>query len=159
MAWISKRKPHKWSLRSNGYKSQFELRIADQLAYLGCAFEYETLKIGYTKPARESRYTPDFVLPNGVIIEVKGDFDVDDRAKHLLVKAQHPEYDIRFVFGSSKRKIRKGSPTSYADWCRKHGFQFADKEIPINWITERPQDGRTTSDTLGQAHPPAPRKA
>ena len=54
--------------------------------------------------------------------------------KHLLVKEQQPNLDIRFVFGNSKNKIYKGSKTSYADWCNKNGFMFADKIIPNEWV-------------------------
>ena len=52
------------------------------------------------------------------------------------LEAQHPELDIRFVFSSSRARISKTSATTYADWCRKHGFQFADKSIPLEWIKE-----------------------
>ena len=47
---------------------------------------------------------------------------------------QHPEFDIRFVFTSSKNKISKNSKTSYADWCDKNGFLYADKFIPEEWF-------------------------
>ena len=81
-------------------------------------------------------YTPDFKLPNKIIIESKGRFVSEDRKKHLLVKQQRPDLDIRFVFSNSKAKISKGSKTSYADWCIKHGFLYADKLIPEEWINE-----------------------
>jgi hypothetical protein len=56
--------------------------------------------------------------------------------KHLLVKAQHPDLDIRFVFSRSAAPLYKGSPTTYAMWCNKHGFVFADKLIPVAWLRE-----------------------
>lgn len=31
-------------------------------------------------------------------------------------------------------KISKGSKTSYADFCNKNGFLYADKEIPDEWL-------------------------
>ena len=71
-----------------------------------------------------------------MIVETKGIFEVADRQKHLLVKQQHPGLDIRFVFSRSKSPIRKGSPTTYANWCVKNGFLFADKLIPQDWIDE-----------------------
>ena len=73
---------------------------------------------------------------NGIIIETKGVFDVDDRKKHLLIQKQYPKLDIRFVFSSSKTRIYKGSKTTYADWCDKYGFKFADKWIPDKWLRE-----------------------
>jgi hypothetical protein len=60
-----------------------------------------------------------------------------DRQKHLMVKEQHPELDIRFVFSNSKSKLSKISQTTYGDWCIKHGFKYADKDIPMSWLNER----------------------
>lgn len=101
--------------------------------------QYEQTVIRYTKPESEHRYTADFRLPNGIIVETKGRFLVEDRKKHLLLKEQHPELDIRFVFTRSATKISKTSKTSYADWCLKYGFRFADKLIPQAWLTENPK--------------------
>tara|TARA_R110000822_G_scaffold35608_4_gene100387 strand:+ start:1373 stop:1774 length:402 start_codon:yes stop_codon:yes gene_type:complete len=122
----------------HGYRSGLEDRISEQLKGLSVPFKYEKFKIKYE--VHETRtYTPDFELPNGIIVESKGRFVPDDRKKHLLVKKQHPELDIRFVFSNSKAKIRKGSKTSYGDWCDKNGYIFADKLIPEDWIK---QDGK-----------------
>jgi NAD(P)-dependent dehydrogenase (short-subunit alcohol dehydrogenase family) len=38
------------------------------------------------------------------------------------------------LFQNSKTKISKASKTTYADWCIKYGFIFADKEIPDDWL-------------------------
>lgn len=115
------------------YRSGFEQRLASALEKQSVPYSYESKKIEYEKPARTSKYTPDFILGNGVIIEAKGRFMPDDREKHLLIKAQHPELDIRFVFENSKNKISKTSKTTYAMWCVKHGFLYADKVIPKEW--------------------------
>lgn len=104
---------------------------------LSVVYEYEKHKIKFTQPPAARTYTPDFLLPNGIFIETKGRFESDDRKKHLWVKEQHPELDIRFVFTNPNAKINKGSPTSYADWCTKNGFQYAAKSIPISWIKEQ----------------------
>jgi hypothetical protein len=120
-----------------GFRSGLEEVIGQQIkTTTGLDPEYESFKIEYVKPSKPSKYTPDFRLPNGIIVETKGRFETADRQKHLLVKAQHPHLDIRFVFSNSRQRIRKGSPTLYADWCRKHGFQFADKRIPESWFQE-----------------------
>jgi len=97
---------------------------------------YESLTIRYERPATPSRYTPDFVLRNGIVVESKGRFVTADRKKHLLVKAQHPDIDIRFVFSNSRTRISKQSQTTYADWCQHKGFQYADKYIPEAWLDE-----------------------
>ena len=119
----------------HGYRSGLEDRISEQLKGLSVPFKYEEFKIKYE--VNESRtYTPDFEIPNGIIIESKGRFVSADRKKHLLVKKQHPHLDIRFVFSNSRAKISKGSKTSYGDWCDKNGFLYADKLIPEEWLNE-----------------------
>ena len=120
--------------RKHGWRSGLEERVGQQLKSKGIAYTYEEKVIQYVVPARKAKYTPDFVLPNGIIVETKGRFVVADRQKHLFVKAQHPELDIRFVFSNSKAKISKASKTTYADWCEQHGFKYADKEIPNEWL-------------------------
>jgi hypothetical protein len=82
-------------------------------------------------------YTPDFVLPNGLIIEVKGLFTASDRRKHVAIKKQHPNLDIRFVFESSKRKLSKGAKSTYATWCEKNKFLYADRIVPEDWLKEK----------------------
>jgi hypothetical protein len=71
-----------------------------------------------------------------MVIETKGRFVTADRQKHLLIKAQHPDRDIRFVFSNSKARISKTSATTYSAWCAKYGFKFADKRIPQEWLNE-----------------------
>lgn len=119
--------------RKYGYRSGLEDRISEQLTDLSVPFKYEQFKIKYE--VHEIRtYTPDFELPNGIIIESKGRFVAADRKKHLLVQKQYPSLDIRFVFSNSRAKISKGSKTTYAMWCEKNGFQYADKLIPKEWL-------------------------
>lgn len=119
-----------------GYRSGLEEKIALQLADAGVAYGYENCTVKYTKPASEHKYTPDFSLSNGVVIETKGRFVKADRDKHLLIKAQHPELDIRFVFSRAAAPLYKGSKTTYAQWCDKHGFMWAEKTIPSSWLEE-----------------------
>lgn len=123
--------------RQKGYRSGLEESVDALLKESGIDAQYEQHKVLYTIPVSYHEYTPDFRLPNGIFIETKGRFVLDDRKKHILIKQQHPELDIRFVFQNSKNKIRKGSPTTYADWCKKHGFLYADKTIPQEWLNER----------------------
>jgi hypothetical protein len=121
---------------TSSYRSGLEENVINNLKQRNISFKYEQRVIGYFKPATKHKYTPDIELENGVLIEIKGFFKREDRKKHLLVKEQQPSLDIRFVFGNSKNKIYKGSKTSYADWCNKHGFLFADKIIPNDWINK-----------------------
>lgn len=119
------------------FRSGLEKRTADWLKAKKVAFDYEKLRLPYL--VSETRtYTPDFqILSNGIIIETKGRFLPSDRKKHLLIKEQYPDLDIRFVFSNPNAKIRKGSKTSYADWCDKHGFLYAQEIIPTEWIREK----------------------
>lgn len=119
-----------------GFRSGLEERIAEQLESLDVAYTYEEVKLKYIKPASSHVYTPDFQLPNGIIVETKGRFLAPDRQKHLLVKKHNPERDIRFVFSNSNARISKTSKTTYAMWCRKNGYKFADKTIPEEWVHE-----------------------
>ena len=119
-----------------GFRSGLEERVAEQLDQLGVSYTYEKVKLKYIKPASSHVYTPDFQLPNGIIVETKGRFLAPDRQKHLLVKKHNPELDIRFVFSNSNARISKASKTTYAMWCRKNGYKFADKTIPEEWINE-----------------------
>ena len=119
-----------------GFRSGLEERIAEQLDKAGVEYTYEKLKLDYVKPASKHVYTPDFVLSNGIIIETKGRFLLADRQKHILVKKHNPTLDIRFVFSNSNARISKTSTTTYAQWCIKNGFKYADKMIPKEWLDE-----------------------
>ncbi|WP_100632569.1 MULTISPECIES: endodeoxyribonuclease [Pseudomonas] len=119
-----------------GFRSGLEEKIARELDAHGIEVQYETEQIRYVKPAREAKYTPDWILPNGIIVETKGRFVVEDRQKHLIIKEQHPGLDVRFVFSNSRTRISKNSKTTYAMWCEKYGFLFADKSIPEAWLKE-----------------------
>ena len=115
-----------------GFRSGFEQAVALQLEAAGADFEYEPKDKRIEYQNKPSKDLPDFVLPNGVLIEVKGRFTGADRAKHLLIQAQHPELDIRFVF-QRDNTLSKVSKTRYSDWCDKHGFQYCFVTVPEEW--------------------------
>jgi Autographiviridae endonuclease I len=147
-----------------GHRSGLEDTLAAQLKAAGVPSEYESCTISYYSGPHT--YTPDFPLPNGIIVESKGYFKPEDRAKHLLIKQQHPNLDIRFVFqrgatyiASKKEREkreanarRQGKPlpkhATYIDWCRKNGFQCAEKLIPQAWIDESWMAERFTNLTF-----------
>lgn len=118
-----------------GYRSGLEQDTAKFLKEKGVKFTYEEFKIKWVDPKTKT-YTPDFVLENGIIIETKGRFISPDRAKHLAVRDQNPDLDIRFVFTNSKAKLYKGSKTTYGMWCDRYGFKYADRVIPNAWLKE-----------------------
>ena len=132
------------------YRSGLEDKISKELTTLGIVFKYEPKdgKIEYTVPESYHLYTPDFVIttPGGkeILLETKGIWDFEDRKKHLLIRQQHPELDIRFIFSRSASRIRKESKTTYADICNGKGrgefkgvtWMYADKRVPQEWIKE-----------------------
>ena len=130
--------PHKVRREAikNGYRSGLEDIVATYLKEHKIKFLYEKIKIEWEDLSYRT-YTPDFVLNNGIIIETKGRFTVADRRKHLCIKRQHPDLDIRFVFTNSKTKLRKGAKSSYAEWCIKYDFRYYDRIIPEDWLKEK----------------------
>jgi len=122
--------------RRKGYRSNLEWTIAQQIQKEKHELRYEIIKIQWVDFSIRS-YTPDFVLDNGIVLEVKGYWSTSDRRKHLEIKRQHPELDIRLVFENSSRKIRKGSNTSYGKWCEKKDIIYCDRVIPKIWLKEK----------------------
>lgn len=132
------------------YRSGLEDRTVELLKKAGVKYSYEPTwgKLKYTKPAKECTYTPDFYITTKsgkqIVIETKGIWDADDRAKHLLIKERYPELDLRFVFSNANAKIRKGSKTTYRDICEGRGrgplsgitWKYANRSIPDSWLKE-----------------------
>lgn len=125
-----------------GFRSGLEASIAAELERIpNLTWGFEKEKIVYQVPARAAKYTPDFILTTlgtgkRLVIESKGRFVTADRQKHLLLKEQHPGMDLRFVFSNAKARLSTVSKTTYGMWCEKHGFRFASKIIPLEWINE-----------------------
>lgn len=124
----------------HGYRSGLEERIQNQFTDAGIEHKYESLTLPYTVPASKHTYTPDFPVGKHIIIETKGLFDLEDRKKMLLLKEQYPELDFRFVFQNANLKTDKRYKTTYADWCDKHGFLWAHKTIPKDWLIDILED-------------------
>ena len=120
-----------------GYRSGLEKSVGEQLASTGLKmgkdWEFECERIPYV--GKHHTYPPDFKIGN-VYIETKGRFLPKDRSKHLLLKEQYPDMDLRFVFNNPQAKLNKGSKTTYAEWCIKHGFSYAKGVIPDSWLGE-----------------------
>lgn len=144
--WVRNKKHMETGLK-HGFRSGLEAKVGKQIeTATGNPVVFEPFPIPYVVPQQTRRYTLDFLLPNHIIVETKGIFDSTDRAKHLFLKGQYPELDIRFVFTRSAAPINPGSKTTLADWCHKHGYKFADKLIPPEWFGEPP--GRHPLDII-----------
>ena len=122
--------------RKYGYRSGLEQKLALYLTQLRDKYSYESIKIEWEDLAYRT-YTPDFILDNGIIVETKGMFTTMDRRKHIAIKRQHPKLDIRFIFENSKRKLRKGAKSTYAQWCDRYGFEYDNRVIPEAWLKEK----------------------
>lgn len=140
MATSKYRGGYSYKSPKTSYRSGLEQTIAQVIKINKHTLRYEELKLSYEIPASKHTYTPDFVLDNGIIIESKGIFESDDRAKHRLIRQQYPHLDIRFVFSNANKKLYKGSPTTYAQWCNKYGFKYSNKTIPSSWFKEPKRD-------------------
>lgn len=153
-----------------GFRSGFESEVSEELKSLRLSFEYESdgCKFKYYKPirngvliysetnveyilsspfyvAQECTYTCDFLVTRAdggtVYIETKGMFTSKDRTKHLLLKKQHPNADIRLLFSSNGKVSPK---TRYMDWAKQHGIIAAvivrptktreGRMIPKEWL-------------------------
>jgi hypothetical protein len=136
MAQANKSKARQAALKY-GYRSGLEKDCASFLRKHKVKFTYEEEKIKW-EDFKVRTYTPDFILENGIIIETKGRFVTADRRKHKLIKKQYGDtYDIRFLFSNPNAKLSKLSKTTYAQWCKRHGFQYSKgPEVPKEWMEE-----------------------
>jgi len=118
------------------FRSDYELQVAKKLAELGIKFEYEAHKlVYYPKP---KVYVPDFYLPDSdIYIEAKGFFSSADRQKMLLVIKDNPMLDIRMLFLRASNKLNRNSKTTYGSWCDRHKIQWADGQIPLEWLEKK----------------------
>lgn len=126
-----------------GYRSGLEQQISGELEAAGLPVNYETQKIDFIWPQRPAKYTPDFWVATkngGFFIETKGRWCVEDRQKHLIIRDQCPDVEIRFIFSNANAPLYKGSKTSYAQFCERHGFKYAHKSIPAEWLKEGEND-------------------
>jgi len=123
-------------------KSGLEEAVFNYLNNNNCMFVYEGIKIAYSSPETKKTYTPDFPISKcNIIVETKGAFQSADRKKMKLIKAQHPEFDIRFIFSNAKTKIGKKSKTTYGKWCELFGFKYhcvqsTKLPFPKDWLSE-----------------------
>lgn len=129
----------------HGFRSGLEDANAAHLLAHGQPVHYEKRTLTYVQPETFRKYTPDFILENGIVIETKGEFKTADRQKHKMIAESHPFLDLRFVFSNPHQTISKRSKTTYAMWCERHGFKWAARLIPDEWIAEPKNNARTAA--------------
>lgn len=121
--------------RRSKLEEKFEAILLDN----DVEFQYEVTKIPYTIPESHHTYTVDWTLLNGKLLETKGYLsDYGERRKYILLKQQHPELDLRFVF-DNPTKLCGGTKQTHADWADKAGYKWCsikDTEQIIRWLKE-----------------------
>lgn len=119
------------------WRSGLEKSFGELLKRNSIPFKFEVERVKYIQPQAERSYTIDFSI-DGLHIETKGRFTSEDRKKMLLVRQQHPDFNFIMVFNNARtKKLYKGSPTTYADWCDKNGIKWLelkDIERDINCL-------------------------
>ena len=95
-------------------RSKLELKFEEILKEYDIDYGYEITKIPYTVPESNHYYIVDWTIRNGLLIETKGYLsDHTERKKYVLLKEQHPEIDIRFVF-DNPNKLCGGTKMTHA---------------------------------------------
>jgi len=112
-------KPRKHN--SKAYKSGFEDKFATKCLEEGWNLDYEKDRVKYIVPESKHTYTPDFTVAKDIYVETKGLWTAVDRKKALLIKEQHPNVSILYVFYRNNRLSKKSS-TTYMEWAEKNGL-------------------------------------
>ena len=121
------------------FRSKAEEDIYNILEENKVSYSYEKGRIDYEWKESKS-YIPDFfLLNNGIILEVKGRFKIEDRKKHLFIRQQKPWLDIRFIFTNPRAKLYKNGKMTNGTWCEKYKFKYCSirEGVPSDWINEK----------------------
>jgi len=120
-------------------RSKLELQFEKLLNDFEVLYDYEITKVPYIIPESNHTYTVDWTLMNGLLLETKGYLsDHAERKKYILIKEQHPDIDLRFVFQDPNKKCG-GMQTTHAQWADKNNFKWCsirDTEQIKQWVTE-----------------------
>ena len=118
-------------------RSKLELKFEEIIKEFNVEYDYEVTKIPYTIPESNHNYTVDWTFINGLLVETKGYLsDHKERYKYVLLKQQHPDLDLRFVF-DNPNKLCGGTKMTHAKWAEKYGFAYCsirDVEQIKQWV-------------------------
>lgn len=129
------------------FRSRFEYNIAMTLWNKGIKFEYEResweyhadvyqgmcADCGGNKVISMRKYTPDFFLPNGLVVEAKGRLDPPTRTQLLAVMESNPDKELVLLFAKDNW-MTKAHKNRYSDWCEKHNIDYSIGSIPDEWL-------------------------
>ena len=131
-------------LKKAGIKAKYEgetYTLIDSFNFMTTSYERQSNGKGEFKDRGNKKilpikYTPDFVLHNGICLETKGFWRPEDRRKIRQVINDNPDIDLRMIFQDPYKKISKKSKTTYAKWCQRYGIKWcAYHAIPVDWLT------------------------
>ncbi|CAB4217485.1 endonuclease I [uncultured Caudovirales phage] len=123
----------KYNAYAEGHRSGLEDAFRDLCDKEGLHVEYEANSLPFTTPPQKRRYHPDWKVSDKCYLETKGKFTAQDRKKAVLVKEQHPDVRILYVFQRSKNTLSKSSKTTYGDWCDKAGIEWCTFSDTTYW--------------------------
>jgi len=123
------------------YRSGLEQRLFEG-PLKGVPYESKTFK--YTA-VEERKYTPDGVLSEDVLIEVKGRFRTRAEArKYLHFQKCYPEKYIIFVLHSrnvalpgAKTRKKDGKRKTHEDWLEENGFLYCYEDTVEVFLKEK----------------------
>lgn len=135
-------------------RSKLEQQFEQILQSFDVLYDYEITKIPYIIPQSDHTYTVDWTVNGGLLLETKGYLsDHAERKKYILIKEQHPDIDLRFVFADPNKKCG-GMKTTHAQWADKNNFTWCsikDTEQIKQWVTKdygkTPSNSRQSSKT------------
>ena len=124
----------------NSRRSRLETNFESILKDLKVPYAYESIILPYVVPESQHKYTVDWYFPlNNIHIETKGYLsDHKERTKYLLIKQQHPNLDIRFIF-LDEHKLCGGMKMTHGEWATKNGFKYCtikDYGVIKAWVNE-----------------------
>ena len=124
-----------------GMRSMGEVYCASDLDARGKKYEYEARRLTYQYDPQT--YTPDFVLPNGVIVEFKGKMVGETRKKLLAIRRCNPNLTIGIVFQKANNKLStRPNSKRYWEWAEASGFLYSESFIPDAWFNIKPKKGK-----------------
>ena len=123
-------------------RSKLELKFEEIIKSFEVEYDYEVTKIPYTVPESSHNYTVDWTFINGLLVETKGYLsDHKERYKYVLLKQQHPDLDLRFVF-DNPNKLCGGTKQTHGAWATKYGFKWCSIK-DVDQIQQWIKDGKT----------------
>ena len=110
------------------FRSSWEANVARLLNYKGIPWKYEErffeLKDGHF-------YLPDFFLPNNIILEVKGYWDEQSRAKVSRFARDYPEYKLCILDEDMYQTLSALYGSTILGWEQEIKRQAKDTLVPI----------------------------